>query len=79
VAAAPRPSFSVSDDAPRIPPEEHERVFERFHRLREGGGEGSGLGLAIVREIARVHGAEVTVAEDGDGEGNRFTVTFATP
>jgi two-component system sensor histidine kinase TctE len=78
VAAGAQPSFSVSDDAPRIPPEERERVFERFHRLREGDGEGSGLGLAIVREIARVHGAEVAVAEDGDGEGNRFTVTFAS-
>lgn len=79
VSGAPRPGFSVSDDAPRIPHAERERVFERFHRLGEGGGEGSGLGLAIVREIARVHGAEVTLEEDGDGEGNLFRVTFPVP
>lgn len=71
-----RPAIAVSDDGPRIPPEERERVFERFHRLHDGEEDGSGLGLAIVREIARVHGAEVSLAEDGDGEGNLFKVTF---
>lgn len=76
VASSPRPCVSVSDDAVRIPPQERERVFERFHRLPEGGTDGSGLGLAIVREIARVHGAEVSLEEDGDGEGNLFRVVF---
>jgi two-component system sensor histidine kinase TctE len=71
-----RPAIAVSDDGPRIPPQERERVFERFHRLHDGEEDGSGLGLAIVREIARAHGAEVSVAEDGDGEGNLFKVTF---
>lgn len=76
VAAGARPELGVSDDAARIPAAERDRVFERFHRLHGGDQDGSGLGLAIVREIARVHGAEVRLEEDPDGEGNRFRVVF---
>jgi signal transduction histidine kinase len=46
--------ISVSDDGPGIPPEDRERVFERFTRLDDARGRnsgGAGLGLAIVREL----------------------------
>lgn len=76
VLLAPEPTFSVSDDSPRIPPEERERIFERFHRLLGTPTDGSGLGLAIVREIATIHLARVDLTDDEDGIGNRFTVTF---
>lgn len=76
VAGEPRPRVSVSDDGPVIPVGERERVFERFHRLLGSHADGSGLGLAIVHEIAKLHGAEITLAEDADGLGNTFTVTF---
>jgi len=36
---------------------------------------GAGLGLAIVREIAKAHGADVTVA-DNPGGGALFTLSF---
>lgn len=72
----PKPGLSISDDGPRIPPEERERIFERFHRLLGSDADGSGLGLAIVREIASIHRAEVRLTDDADGLGNRFTVTF---
>jgi two-component system sensor histidine kinase TctE len=68
--------LSISDDGPSIPPEERTRVFERFHRLLGGKADGSGLGLAIVSEIAALHGARITVEDDHDGTGNRFTVHF---
>ncbi len=71
-----RPQLVVSDDGPRIPVEERERVFERFHRLLGNHAEGSGLGLAIGREIAKLHEAEIGLEEDVDGIGNTFTVTF---
>jgi two-component system sensor histidine kinase TctE len=71
---------SISDDGPTIPPEERERVFERFHRLLGGKAEGSGLGLAIVSEIATLHRARITLDEDRhDGMGNTFTVHFPPP
>ena len=60
----------VDDDGPGIPPEERERVFERFARLddaraRDAGG--SGLGLAIVRELARSRGGDVRLGESPTG------------
>jgi two-component system sensor histidine kinase TctE len=73
------PQLVVSDDGPRIPPEERERVFERFHRLLGTHVEGSGLGLAIVREIAALHKAEISLDDDVDGVGNTFMVTFPPP
>jgi len=77
-----RARIVVSDDGPRIPVAERERVFERFHRLLGTGAEGSGLGLAIVRDIASLHDAEIVLEDDSDGVGNTFTVSFpavATP
>ena len=71
-----RARIVVSDDGPRIPVEERERVFERFHRLLGTGVEGSGLGLAIVRDIASLHDAEIALEDDRDGIGNTFTVSF---
>ncbi len=68
--------LSVHDDGPRIPAHERERIFERFHRLLGAQAEGSGLGLAIVREIASLHGAQVTLEDDADGIGNTFTIMF---
>ncbi|QGF23171.1 HAMP domain-containing protein [Raineyella fluvialis] len=66
----------VEDDGPGIPPQERERVFERFVRLdaartRDEGG--SGLGLAIVRELVTNHGGTVDVDASALG-GARFTV-----
>lgn len=54
--------ISVSDPGPGIPPDELERIFERFHRVdgsrsRDYGG--SGLGLAIARAIIEAHGGSI--------------------
>ena len=76
VCAAPQPAVAVSDDGPGIPPHERERVFERFHRLLGSPGDGSGLGLAIAREIARMHGATITLEDSAGITGNTFTVAF---
>lgn len=69
-------SLSVEDNGPGIPPEERERVFERFHRLLGTEADGNGLGLAIVREIAELHSAEVTLTEGAGGRGALFRVHF---
>jgi signal transduction histidine kinase len=55
---------SVSDDGPGIPPQDRERVFERFTRLdgaRERSSGGAGLGLAIVRELITRSGGTVAL------------------
>jgi len=65
----------VHDDGPGIPPEERDRVFERFYRGSSGkqSGPGTGLGLAIVFELVRRWDGDVRI-EDGAGSG--FEASF---
>jgi signal transduction histidine kinase len=64
----------VSDTGPGIPPEEVERIFERFYRVdRARGAGGSGLGLAIARWIVEEHQGTIEV-ESTPGQGSTFTV-----
>lgn len=50
----------VCDNGPGVPPEERERVLERFYRsARVRGSRGSGLGLPIVKALADRMGARV--------------------
>jgi PAS domain S-box-containing protein len=64
----------VIDRGRGIPAAEHERIFERFHRvenpftMRTGG---SGLGLFIARELARAMGGDINVTSVL-GEGSTF-------
>ena len=66
-----RAVVTVTDTGPGIPPEERERVFDRFHRVPGTTGTGSGLGLALARSIARRHGGEVLLEDGPGGHGLR--------
>jgi two-component system sensor histidine kinase TctE len=66
----------IEDDGPGIPQAQRERVFERFFRLQDSVSDGCGLGLAIVREIARSHGATVTLEDAASGQGLSVRVSF---
>ncbi|HXP63438.1 MAG TPA: ATP-binding protein [Dongiaceae bacterium] len=74
--ARPTLRLWVEDAGEGIPPEEHERIVERFYRcgseLRRAT-EGVGLGLAIVKYVAEAHGGKVTV-RSAVGRGSRFTL-----
>ena len=60
------PVFEVEDNGPGIPPEERERVFEPFHRLRPRS-TGSGLGLNLVQQVVERHGGRVSILGAADG------------
>jgi signal transduction histidine kinase len=69
-------NISVRDNGLGIPPEEHEKIFERFYRLgselrRET--QGVGIGLSIVKHIVEAHSGRVLV-QSAPGKGSRFTI-----
>ena len=69
--------LTVEDNGPGIPPDQRQRVFERFYRLQDRDSGGGGLGLPIVQEFAHRMGAEVTLATPAAGQGLLVRVRFA--
>jgi two-component system OmpR family sensor kinase len=72
-------AVQVEDSGPGIPPDERERVFDRFYRVAGSEAAGSGLGLAIIKAIAERHGAVLTLRSSERLGGLMATVTFKTP
>ena len=68
----------VADNGPGIPPEDLERVFEKFHQSTRGGAKpgGTGLGLPISRQIIDNLGGHIW-AESPAGKG--ATLCFELP
>lgn len=67
--------LTVEDDGIGIPPEEQDRIWQRFYQVNSSreGGSGLGLGLSMVRQIVDLHGGSISV-ESRPGEGSRFIV-----
>ena len=75
---ADQATLIVEDEGVGIPPEDMDRVFERFYRVdkarsRQAGG--AGLGLAIVKDTVDKYCGTITVAAR-ETKGTRFTVRF---
>ena len=79
-AGIPMVELRIEDSGPGIPPDERERVFERFYRPRTSQSQGSGLGLAIVRRIAELGNGSVAI-EDGlaHAEGRGCAIVIRLP
>jgi two-component system, OmpR family, sensor histidine kinase QseC len=56
---AGKPVLTVQDTGPGVPPQELDRLTERFFRGRDVATEGCGLGLALVKRICELHGVEL--------------------
>ncbi len=66
----------VQDTGPGIPPNEAERIFDKFTRLHSQGGQiGFGLGLAFCRLAVEAHGGRIWV-ESGSDSGACFKFTL---
>ena len=73
-----RAAVIVEDDGIGIPPEDADRIFERFYRgdkSHSSEREGTGLGLSIVKHGAKYHGAKIEV-ESEVGRGTKIAVIF---
>lgn len=75
VTVGPGPLLSVRDHGPGVPPENRQRVFERFWRADRDRSDGAGLGLGIVQATMEAHGGEARV-EDAEGGGALFVLDF---
>ena len=54
----------ISDNGPGVPPDEHQKLFQRFYRREASRTRpGYGLGLALVSAIAELHGASMKIGE----------------
>ena len=69
-------AITVADTGIGIPPEDLERVFDRFYRTdasRARATGGFGLGLSIVRDLVNAMGGSISVSSTV-GEGSQFRV-----
>jgi signal transduction histidine kinase len=69
---------SVADEGIGIPPELHQRIFERFFQgsgRKAGRRKGAGLGLAICQGIVETHGGKIWV-ESQVGKGSKFSFSL---
>jgi two-component system OmpR family sensor kinase len=71
-----RVRIQVWDEGPGLPPQDLERVFERFYRGSGEQGIGSGLGLATVRTLVEQLGGTVVLENRIDHPGLVATVVL---
>ena len=67
-------SVTVADQGGGIDAVDQERIFGKFERIGEGGGD-AGLGLAIARRLANSMAGDVTLVSE-PGQGARFTLSL---
>lgn len=68
--------FRVKDRGIGIPLEDHNLIFELFHRASNAGTtKGTGLGLAIVRKAVDLHQGQISL-QSQPGQGSTFTVSI---
>ncbi|MBX9932612.1 MAG: sensor histidine kinase KdpD [Methylobacterium sp.] len=73
--------IEVTDEGEGLPPEDIERVFDKFYRVRKTDSvrAGTGLGLAISRGFVEAMGGRITAANRSDRSGAVFTVSLPVP
>jgi two-component system sensor histidine kinase KdpD len=70
--------LQVLDEGDGIPPDDLERIFDKFHRAQKGDQvrAGTGLGLSISRGFVEAMHGTITAANRTDRSGAVFTITL---
>jgi len=83
VSVGPEPSggvrFEVSDNGIGIPPDQLDKIFEKFYQIESSytqAAGGIGMGLAIARELVGLHGGRIWAESPGPGKGSKFIVVL---
>jgi signal transduction histidine kinase len=73
--------IAVNDTGPGIPPDQRERIFERFARVGSAkvGRTGFGLGLVYCRLAVIAHGGKIWVEDGENGIGSKFVFSLPIP
>lgn len=73
--------LSVEDEGPGIPPDDLEKIFDSFYRVRKADTvqAGTGLGLAICRGFIEAMGGTIAAANRAEGRGAVFTIRMPLP
>ena len=73
--------LQIFDEGDGIPPEDLERIFDKFYRAQKGDRvrAGTGLGLPISRGFVEAMGGTITAANRSDRSGAVFTITLPVP
>lgn len=73
--------IEVADHGIGIPQEEHQRIFEKFYRVRSAATDsvaGAGLGLTLAMHIVKAHGGRLQV-QSTVGTGSTFSASIPLP
>lgn len=68
--------LAVTDTGIGIPPEQTQRIFDRFYQVKDGRSKasgGTGIGLSLCKELTELMGGQISVASELD-KGSCFTV-----
>ncbi len=70
--------ISVEDSGIGIPPDQLEKIFDRFYQVANQGDltkEGTGIGLSLVKKLTELHNGKLEVTSK-IGQGTRFALTL---
>jgi two-component system, OmpR family, sensor histidine kinase KdpD len=74
-------AVQIMDEGDGIPPEDLDRIFDKFYRVRKGDRvrAGTGLGLPICRGFIEAMGGTIEAANRRDRSGALITITMPVP
>lgn len=67
---------SVADSGRGMNADEVSRIFDDYIRTDQMNPTGIGLGMSIAKQLARLHGGEISASSDGPGRGSEITVSL---